>query len=100
MVGGSEDALVCALHSGVDVRIVPILGTVPIGIGMIGFFVLSCWMPTNISFLLSYMSSRRSDSMLRVQLLHCILSFDVSDIQNLLPVDLGNLSSSRRPAVV
>jgi hypothetical protein len=31
-----------ALQSEIDVRIVPILGTVPIGVGMIGFFVSSC----------------------------------------------------------
>ena len=61
------------LPNDIDSRIVPILGTVPIGIGMIGFFVWSCSTPIDFSFLRSYMLLKHSGSMLRAQLLHCIL---------------------------
>jgi len=54
--------------------IVPILGTVPIGIGMIGFFVSLCAGKTLIlSSHLLFMLSRPSGFMLPARLLHCKL---------------------------
>jgi hypothetical protein len=62
----------CESRGDTDGRIVPILGTVPIGIGMMGFFVLSSFgVRFDGSYRHLFMSSRHLVSMLPAQSLHC-----------------------------